>query len=475
MENIAEPGATQTSPSANAENTLTASTDGRSQQSEVDLYSDPSYWSSLQIRPRIDLSGLGPQERQGPAEWQEPSHSSLSLNSFFRNGIPYFGAAWLYGPVGEIVRRIEPTTEAHSAAVYLQLLTGLGNLIGGSPNFMADGQRHGVNLFVCIVGQTSKSRKGTSWGRSLAALRLIDPEWADQRIRRGAVSGAGLLEPFREREGTPTPDRRLLLAETEFSEVIKVLGKHRSSEMLRQALDGGTLEILSKRDPITVRNAHISLIGHVTLAELGACLSTVDMANGLANRILWIYADRSKLLPEGGTFPNLNGPFFDRLCSSVEHARTRGRVERDAEAREYWGQIYPELSAAIPGRVGEILSRGEALVMRLALLFALLDDAPLISRKHLKAALAIWRYAEASARHIFTKRVSSPRAAKILEALEDGPLARSEIFRLFNNNATRAQIDAALQELGPLIRIETRETEGRDAELIHRNNSTDAP
>jgi hypothetical protein len=46
-----------------------------------------------------------------------------------------------YGFAGEIVRCIEPHTEADPAALLFQFLCGFGNLVGRSPHTIADGSR----------------------------------------------------------------------------------------------------------------------------------------------------------------------------------------------------------------------------------------------------------------------------------------------------------------------------------------------
>lgn len=85
--------------------------------------------------------------------------------------------------------------------------------------------------------------------------------------------------------------------------------------------------------------------------------------------------------------------------------------------------------------------------MRLALLFALLDQSPAIACPHLEAALALWRYGEASAAYIFADNLLSPRAAKILEVLKSGPRTMSQLHDLFGRNASKAEIGNALGEL----------------------------
>lgn len=355
-----------------------------------------------------------------------------------------------------------PHTEADPAALYVQLLVALGNVIGPTPYFVADGQNHRGNLFTVIAGRTSKARKGTSWANAKKVPREVDPTWFKDRVKSGTVSGEGITEAFRGEE-----DNRLLLFEGEFAQVLQAMKREGNtvSVILRQAWDSQRLAVLRRRDPIDVHGAHVSLIGHITIPELMRLLTVVDMSNGCANRILWVYADRSKLLPDGGGIADLSS-IIERIEKAVRSARKRGEVRRSEPARDRWREIYKDLSEPPPGQIGEILSRAEAQVMRIALLLALLDESPEIEVLHLNAALALWRYCEASARHIFAETLANPKSIKIRNALDNGPLTMTEIHALFHNNASKAEIDRALQELGPAIARKTERTDGRDVTII---------
>jgi hypothetical protein len=60
---------------------------------------------------------------------------------------------------GEIVHTIEPHSESDPAALLLQLLVAFGSVVGRGPHFKAESDRHGLNLFTVLVGETSKARK----------------------------------------------------------------------------------------------------------------------------------------------------------------------------------------------------------------------------------------------------------------------------------------------------------------------------
>src|SRR4029453_8223466 len=108
------------------------------------------------------------------------------------------GLEAFHGLAGEIVRRIEPHTEADPAALLFQFLAAFGNLIGHDHYIVADGTRHYLILYGVLVGQTSKGRKGTSWNHIANLMERIDPEWRQDCVSNGLSSGEGLIWDVRD-------------------------------------------------------------------------------------------------------------------------------------------------------------------------------------------------------------------------------------------------------------------------------------
>ncbi len=106
----------------------------------------------------------------------------------------------LHGPAGKFVRAVEPHSEADMAALLGQFLVAFGSAVGSRPHFMAESDRHGVNLNAVFVGETAKGRKGTSWGHVRRGIVAADPEWGD-RIMAGLSSGEGLIWQVRDPAG----------------------------------------------------------------------------------------------------------------------------------------------------------------------------------------------------------------------------------------------------------------------------------
>jgi Protein of unknown function (DUF3987) len=242
------------------------------------------------------------------------------------------------------------------------------------------------------------------------------------------------------------------------------------SAVLRELWDRGEARTLAKNAHEQTTGALLSVIGHVTPQELRARLSSTEMANGFANRFLFVCSRRSKLCPEGGSLPDeavrrLAKPISDAL----ELARKITRVDLDDDARELWRTHYERLTTPPPGLLGAVLGRAAPIVLRLALVCAALDGRPFILREHLSAALAVWTYAEASARFVFGQRLGDPLADKLHAALlEAGPqgVFRADLHRRHAKTVPTDRLGAALGVLrtAELAWSIAEETAGRTAE-----------
>jgi len=364
---------------------------------------------------------------------------------------PMDDAAYL-GLAGDFVRLIEPETEADPAALLTQFLTAYGSAIGRTAHFIVESTYHFLNEFMVLVGETSKSRKGTSGDRVLDAFGHVDATWRELCIGFGLSSGEGLIEAVRDASAKDNgvDDKRLLIYESEFARVLKVASREGNtlSTQIRQAWDGGKMRLMTRINPVSATGAHVSIVGHITREEIVRLLNSTEAANGFANRFLWIWVHRSKFLPDGGGRVNLNS-IIERLHQATEFGRKARELKRDDKARTRWHEVYPKLSEGQPGLLGAVTSRAEAHVMRLASLYALLDRSSQIRLEHLEAGLALWRYAEDSARFVFGDAMGDPLADEILRLLRQSPigLTRTEISNLLGRHRKGGDIGRALSTL----------------------------
>ena len=427
-------------------------------------------------------------ELMEPTTTEQPSEGLISLNSLISHAPswprPLEKEAY-YGLAGEIVRAIEPHSEADPAALLVQLLISLGSAVGRGPYFRVEADRHYANLFCCVAGETSKARKGISGSHVKRVLRDVDKEWATSRIIDGLSTGEGLIWQVRDAiqeydskkqkyivKDPGIEDKRLLVMAPEFGRVLQCCERPGNilSAVIRQAWDGDTLRIMTRASPASSTDAHISLVGHITVGELKRLLTDTQAGNGFANRFLWVCARRSKELPEGGNLRDEDlQPLIARLRQAIEQARVVGEVKRDESARSVWREVYSSLSQGQPGLFGSVTSRAEAQTMRLALIYALLDASDVIRTEHLSAALAVWAYAESSARFIFGDSLGDPVADHVLRLLRDSPdgMTLTDIGRGFSGHRGKDQIHGALDLLLRLNRVQKRtvDTAGRRAEV----------
>jgi hypothetical protein len=440
-----------------------------------DLLAEDQAYPPEESRPFRDLEDDpedDPEEAQ--EEFQELRHSypdeDAEPSVLLPPPPPALAVLALYGIAGRVVSSLAPHTEADPAAVLLQFLAAFGNLVGPAPHCRVGATRHGLNLFVILVGESSKARKGTSWRQISSLLAEADPFWSARRVTTARPTPNSILHALRDQQ--PAADRRLFLLSEEFASVLHALGRETGqlSPLLRCAWDGG--DLCAHDGPVQVTPAHISIVGHVTQAELAHHLSHTESANGFANRCLWTSVRRSKSLPDGGSLPpEEQSALAAELRRTLDwvHGQNEIPFSRTPAARELWNDRYAALSQGREDAFGAATSRAEAQVLRLSAIYAALDSSPLIDACHLQAALAVWDYCCASARLLFDTAPIDPTARRISQALDvtPGGLSRVQIRALFNRHVSKERIDLALEQLMTLglIYSETSAGRGRPATL----------
>ncbi|ABQ32860.1 hypothetical protein BBta_0583 [Bradyrhizobium sp. BTAi1] len=387
---------------------------------------------------------------------------------------------------------IAPHTEADPVAILIQVLVMFGNVVGRLPHYQVEADQHHLNLFCVLVGQSAKGRKGTSGSRARSIMQMADEVWLNERMKGGLSSGEGLIAEVRDEVEQWDPkaqelrvvdpgvaDKRLMVSEAEFSSALAVMERpgNTLSSIVRKAWDGGKLSTLTRNSPLCATDPHISIIGHITEDELRARINRTEAANGFANRFLFVAVRRSKCLPHGGSLDEAETLILaERMKEAVAFAKRVGRVEMTDSARQLWESVYAHLSAEQPGLLGAVTARAEAQTIRLALAYALLDRHDAIDAQHLKAALAVWEYCDASAARVFGRLLGDPVADEILAALRHAGgvgLTRTLIRDVLGKHKTADRINAALALLAGkgLVRWSSASTGGRPAETWYINGA----
>lgn len=384
---------------------------------------------------------------------------------------PTMPEAAFHGLAGEFVRLVEPATEADNAAILVQFLVAVGNLVGRHAYATVGPTRHFLNEYAVIVGDTSTGRKGTGADLVRFVLEEVDPTWTTARVMEGGLStGEGVVlhvrdrvlgrEAVRERgkavqyvpvvidEGEP--DKRLFIAEGEFAQVLRVAKREGNtlSPTLRNAWDGKDLRTMTKNSPLKATGPHISLTAHITLRELKAFLADTENWSGFSNRFLWIVSRRSKLLPDGGELPDLTH-LVDRLREVVEFAKGCNELRRDASAAATWRVIYNEIAHRYrPGALGGVLGRAAPHMVRLSCIYAILDQSNVVRLEHVQAAAAVWDCCERSTAIIFGDVAENSLEEKILRHIRENPgCTRTELYGVGGNHTKKPRLVGAIATL----------------------------
>jgi hypothetical protein len=384
-----------------------------------------------------------------------------------------------HGICGEIVRIIEPVSEASREAILAQLLVSFGNLIGRGPHKKQAGAHH-LNEFSVLVGETAIARKGTAWVAINNLLTSVDEDWLANRMRDGFQSGESIIHAVRDPQYGVIPinkrkageadkaektlidegvsDKRLLIVEEEFARLLTVASRQGNtlSSTLRKAWDAKQwLHTEGKISPEKATGAHISMIGHVTIKELLDCLTEIENKNGFSNRVLWVATKRSKKvpLPPWINWRKDHPDILNRIHKIIEclgHLLPKRELEWSDQAKQDWCKFYNSIKSSGSGIVGSIIARSDAHVLRLTMFFSVLDNSALMQPQHLKAAIAFWQYCERSASWIFGQKTGDKAADKIYWALQHEPkgLTRTKITEdVFNKHISATNLDMALSTL----------------------------
>jgi len=160
---------------------------------------------------------------------------------------PQPGPKWddsiLYGAAGNVIRKAVQYSEAHPAGMLLDFLVSVGSIIGRGPYFNVGATKHYTNEFMCRVGDSARSRKGSARDAIDDVLRLVDPDWYSNRVESGFGSGEAIINRVRDttsemrqsRGGAWTQvtvpgvdDKRLCIREGEIASIFVLAGKPES-------------------------------------------------------------------------------------------------------------------------------------------------------------------------------------------------------------------------------------------------------
>ena len=421
-----------------------------------------------------------------------------NLNSYLNNRIPYdpYQHDWpppineksQIGLMKKLIDGIRKSTEADTNALILTFLTITGNILGRTCYVKVGALEFFPNLFLSIIGSTARGRKGTSLSNIREVIGKFFSQYFSDCVVSGLASGEGLIFQVRDevkgkeknKDGIEVEvikdpgavDKRCLNIEQEFQALLSAASRVGSTitAVLRNAWDGTILSTLSKNSPCKSTDHHVSLITHCTAEELESCFGYDNSVNGLGNRFLWGLSRRSRKLPIPPEIDwHFKNTFGAELSLAISNAKNISCFRLATEAEPHWIEITERFDDEnlMRGLYGKMIGRGPVQILKMALIFAVLNNSKVVGIPEIEAAIEVWNYCEASAHYLFSGVQSNSTQRKIIRALEnaDNGLTKSDILDIFGRHKSAADVDEEMDELKKegLVRVTSESTGGRNA------------
>jgi hypothetical protein len=235
--------------------------------------------------------------------------------------------------------------------------------------------------------------------------------------------------------------------------------------------NGDPMENIVKKQTLYAPYTCGSVSGAITLGELQDTLKAVEIESGFINRFLTMLIHRVRRISRpnrvtDGEVIRERQAIVAELKSVIawleEHKNDTHyehgeellgiRMTWDEEAGNMWDAFYNGLGDDDP----DYMTRAEVFVLRLTMIYALLDKSSIMKVEHLKAALAVWEYGKQSARLVYGNPQSPDVSRLMTKALASQGLKRGQVSNFFGRHKSADELDWLMEEA---VRLSKRQLE----------------
>ena len=395
---------------------------------------------------------------------------------------PDFNTASIHGPVLQFVDLIRPHTEAGAAALAAEYITGLASIIGNKVYVKQGPQEHPPRINVFIIGESSKGRKGTAHGVVEYFMRQAAPDFFPLHKIETLVSGAAFIKAatnlaHKTAANGSDPDMRAWIVE---EEAVNLLasghGVNDISSVVRKMFDSGKLSKFHAKGQIVVEGVHFNVTGHITEEEFSERLPRASVFNGFLNRFMLIGTknggfkrQRETIIPEQ-KIDKIVQPLQDIIAWVQARTYNTGTFELkwatgvDDEYDDFRLDLEKRMDEATDRRFKAAAARGATHVMRLALMFAIIDREREIKSIHLHSAIGMWQHAEDTLRYLYQEADEHADEKLLLEMLRiagpHGMNTKRRVALLGGRMDRLTRAEAALEAQGLVARGKMQPTGG---------------
>ena len=391
--------------------------------------------------------------------------------------VPVLYPEALYGVLGRVAVTIHEYTGLDVVALYLTLLTVIGNLIGWQVfTQLDDGPRQYTQGGVIIVGPSGDGKDRVVRAVLDYVADKLDDTWRSHNVIENPQSPQVLVSLVRDpttkttidkKTGQPNTidipgvdDTRILILEREFSRLLKLMDRpgNEMSERVRETFDGTRLQSTAKTGDLNELSTrcHMSWIGLITPNAFAKYVIEDYVTDGLLNRFVLT------LLVRGA--PTKHGGLEQALATDIEEIQDAldaiqgvpgrfGLVPLASDVAEGLRKLHQGAWQHLQtsrGLAGTMEARYMPHVCGHAMIFALMDQSHRIEWRHFHAATHLrWNGAETN--HILlagrTGSADADEVRALLKRNHPEATAKTDIWNEFGHSVKLERINAALRVL----------------------------
>ena len=329
------------------------------------------------------------------------------------------------GLIGELTEAALPHTDASKVGLLGALLVTLGSMLPAQCGFHG---RQTTALYVCLVGDSSTGRKGTTMYYADEAVRAALDLPFMKLSGAGVNSGEAVINHLaRQQAKALFPVLRVY--EEEYSRLL-VVGRREGTtvdSVLRAGFDGRMLATMKAAGALEVDPPYIlSALAGITRDELRTRMSADGITNGAANRWLWLPVTRRAGTRASGSLTvaitfELKDAFkaakswVGSSPTSLRELALSAEAKTTAEDYEQW------LLTSTVGTAQQLARRFHTHAVRIALLHATVERSVLVSLDHVRRGIALTEYARAGLAYVFGESSGNEWTDLLVRQAEESP------------------------------------------------------
>jgi len=359
------------------------------------------------------------------------------------------------------INLMSDVTEAPPSYHFFTFITAISMLLGRNAYMLWGPDKLYTNLWTMIVGQTGRARKSTAINRGCDILNRVTP---DTQILPSLSTWEGLLTAMQRNDNDLSGQNELnikneitMIAMSEFDGFLKKSRNENIAHMLPNLCDIYDMfkpaRSVTKGTPICIKNYFVSMICGIQPEVLENAFQTGDIHGGFAGRFCYVYDSSNKEIP----IPVWNkekeyGNILDELNQIKLSFNIETQILFHDSCIPIWSDFYhdyrnPNIHHPLLMQINE---RMQNHVLKIAIIFAILDNKPSIMPTHLNNAIAIAYWLMNNNKRLFGSLgldKQSKLESKIIELICHDCNNRRDIYQKLSGRTSARELQLSLEGL----------------------------